>query len=985
MRQTLRQIVAVIALGGIALSLVPNALAAYTDASAADKLAAAGYIETKSASADYRLGETLLRQEAVKVAGKGMGIIPEPLSYDECVSIYTDVTKGTWVCGVVDIAAKAGLTKIAAGGKFRPMDTLSKYEAMAFAFRSACTETPNGGTVAGLAAQAAEAGIITTAAGWNGTAVATRGEFFKYVATAMEDTQCGDTTDPDVLCTLFPELCEEVPPVVTGGDVEVSLSADSPDGGTVPGLISGLPVAKFDFTAGDTDVTVTSLTLKRKGLSDDDTLTNLAIFTDAGRVSNAKDDTQENNTQAYITLNSGGVMVEAGETVTFTIVADLGNESVASGDEFAIELIAAETSADESLDDDLVGSTFKIGGVNAPSVEVTTDGSVADVKVGEKNVEIFKFAIDSSTDEDVLLRSITFKGDGSVDEATDLSNYSLYVGNTKLSTAVVNGKYITFPVDDYVMAEDKTVKFVVKADIDSGVTEDVIFFVDKTLDVTTVSTKYGYGATVVITDVDASGDLGKVDIDAGELTLIDIDAPADKIRADKKDVVLGTIEVTNVSGAPLELQKFGVDTTVSAGTLAATFENFEVAINGSAYELTLSGGTYQDLDLNVTIPEGKSTMVIRADTLDGVADGTEVTIGLNTVGGVDFYIVETDEEEPVSDITPSALSFKKLTFIDAGASVKAINLADVTVVRGAKSIVANQFEINADEASAIIVDEIKATLSVVDGAPIDFAVTPANQYITEVALYKGSVSAGNLLDTVAGSKITSTGVITFDGFDLNIAANADQTLIATVTIVDSLTVENAQIEVSVAGATVSAEDDDGDDVNISGNATATKTISVIGAGTLDLVADANNNDNKNAKTILGGNSSVVYSSDVVVNNEAIDVETIKFKFNKNVKTAVKSAKVWLGNTEIASATSSDIVNAASIAATGTSAVTGDLLATADTAGAAANGYTVTIVADNALGATATVTAESASAITVKIDGDSNPSTWAQVVTALNAG
>jgi len=107
MKQTLRQIVAILALGGIALTLVPNALAAFTEVSAADKLATEGYIVTQATTAAYRLGDTLTRAEAMKVTGKGMGIVVEPVKTTGCTSRFTDVLAGTWECAIIEIAARS--------------------------------------------------------------------------------------------------------------------------------------------------------------------------------------------------------------------------------------------------------------------------------------------------------------------------------------------------------------------------------------------------------------------------------------------------------------------------------------------------------------------------------------------------------------------------------------------------------------------------------------------------------------------------------------------------------------------------------------------------------------------------------------------------------------------------------------------------------------------------------------------------------------
>jgi hypothetical protein len=61
--------------------------------------------------------------------------------------------------------------------------------------------------------------------------------------------------------------------------------------------------------------------------------------------------------------------------------------------------------------------------------------------------------------------------------------------------------------------------------------------------------KYGYGSAINITAIDETSDTG-VDaftVQAGQLTLVDIDAESTDIREDKTDVILGKIKVTNIA------------------------------------------------------------------------------------------------------------------------------------------------------------------------------------------------------------------------------------------------------------------------------------------------------------------------------------------------------------------------------------------------------------------------------------------------------
>lgn len=187
---------------------------------------------------------------------------------------------------------------------------------------------------------------------------------------------------------------------------------------------------------------------------------------------------------------------------------------------------------------------------------------------------------------------------------------------------------------------------------------------------------------------------------------------------------------------------------------------------------------------------------------------------------------------------------ERVTGLESGAVASIVPLSDITKVRGANDVVALQFEVEADEASAVNIDEIKATvLTNTDGA----TGLADNQVISQVALYKGNVAFdANLLDRVSGSNLAS-GVATFGGFDIAIAANQKQTFVVTVSFVDgantTLATNNSY---GVKVTAISAEDDDNDDVTVSGIAslTSARDITVNDYGILTITADTNNNDNK---------------------------------------------------------------------------------------------------------------------------------------------
>lgn len=951
-----------VALVALVSGVFSTGVSAYdaSEVAAANALVAKGIIKSVDNVSDFNLDATITRAEMAKVAANVAGID----SKSTCENKFADVsatTPNTWVCGYVEALLEKGL--VSANANYNPNANISKSEATKLMLEAAgeTVSYTNATWQADFVAHAVENGFVTSFSDYNTSA--DRGFVFgaaSAVTTEEEDDILkeleGLLGDGDDTTTETPTDTTDTTPTMSGDDVlEVTLSADTAESATVPGAISGLPVASFDFTAGSEDITISSLVVKRTGLSSSTTLTGLAAFTIEGRASKAKNDSQENNTQATLTLSNGGVVVKAGETQTLTIVADVASETIANGAEFAIELLEVTASSSIEGVDNLVGNTMKVGGVDAATVTIKTDGTVSDVKVGDDSIEIFKFKVEGANDEDVILKSITFKGEGSVDEEDELSNYQLDFEGTIVASAEANGKYITFNLEEgLTIKEGQTERFKVLADVTSGVNEVIAFKIDKTLDVTAEGTKYGFGASVNIDAVDAAdgqsggiNNLGDLTIDAGELTLSDMDAPADKIRADKDEVELGSIKVSNVSGASLELQSFAVNAVLSGGwfidngangagvdtilgtaddviatandgiqtplsgeaaaTLATVFENFEVEINGTSYELTEAGGVYSDTDLTVTLAEGVTDMVIVADTKKYVSAGTIATLTVTNIGTTGFKAVELQEDTAVSDITPSSLSFKDVEFITAGAALSSVPLADVTVVTGSNEIVANQFEVKAEEASLVEVDEVKVTVGGYIGGGVLAA--EANKVVASVTLYKGSISDANKLDEQSGTKITAAGLVTFDGFKTKIEANQTETFLAVISVVDGI--DSVAKVLTVDVTSVSATDDDGDDVVITGTALNNKTVTVTSAGSFTVAYDSNNEANEDAKTMLSGTSKVLASYDVQAQNEGADVETVVVTFNDgtNLSDTLLSARLLLDGTVVGTASNSDLAAA----------------------------------------------------------------------------
>ena len=494
-------------------------------------------------------------------------------------------------------------------------------------------------------------------------------------------------------------------------------------------------------------------------------------------------------------------------------------------------------------------------------------------------------------------------------------NFELYLGNDLVaSTPMMNDDYLTFTIPGgLLIEEDKNEDFTVKADVVEGAGDEIEFSIDEELDVTASSTKFGYGAAVDIDAVNQPGELGTITIEAGELTIVEVPLDFDEIREDKDNVVLAKFKVTNVAGQNLELQEFGARFDIVAGDTGFTmgtqfFEDIELynEDTGSSYELVANGTDDLDMvfsedNIDVILPQGVTMWEVRVDTAEDIpdfdtasVDVSFTTVSVNdTTGG--FYVEETDDDTQVTDITPSTLSFNTVDGSESGARFSRIPLSATDVVRGADDVVMLQFEVEAEESSDIVMDE----LTVLVEANVNTTATAAtNQQISDIKIYQGSVSDANLLDQESGSNLGTGGDVTFDDIgDVVIAANATETFIVTVSFVDaSNAVSGSTYRVSLTDADL--EDDDRDDVVATGlTLQSARQVTVNEAGRIVTLAyDDANSDNEFDKLALAGDMVVLGSVDVRADNEEVEVEEVVFTlagFNADLANSLTSATLLL--------------------------------------------------------------------------------------------
>ncbi len=734
--------------------------------------------------------------------------------------------------------------------------------------------------------------------------------------------------------------------VAVGGDLNVEANDSTPAGVTLPASVSGVPIFSFNLVGGADDVTVTSIELHRGGTGVDASVTNVALFDETNRVSKAKTFNTSTDT-ATVSLLSGGLVVKAGETKKLTVVATIGTAAAAQGSEFYLELVKASviSSNAKSVTGSfpVEGKTFKVGSTDGGVITWLDNGKPSDPKLGALQADVSKFKLrNESNDNDMSVNSLTLKEtSGGVNVDTETENWSLYADGTKVAEVAKSvSKYITFNFTSaLVLQPSKTVSFVVKTDIIGGAGKTLQFALDNTLDLSATDAQFGYGARVCYETVGTcfgtgTGTVGTdydeeiVTVQAGEVSILSTDAASTDILKNKKNIVAGSFKITTKAGLNLELQKVRVslansDVAASAEVVGAAcsvgvgvydsalmclVQNVELydLKTGSVYDLPAlswvnnKSGVFGDTNVTIALTAGETReFQIRFDTLNRVITGAKLDFSLPNIGNTAgaLYMVETNDNTAVTDVTPSSITYKTLNGVAATATINTITMStNKNVVVGGKGVEVLSFDIAAGNASKLNLSEVKVGVTrQVAGAGPWIAAT--NSTINTMYLYK--VGTTNTLLAQKSGSLLAAGILTFDGFDIEVPLNGTVRFLVTTDIVDDQT--KATDLLKFWGESLKLVDFDNDDVTVGtvngtaatlltnlpdqtgailpagGNLVGYRQLTLSGVGTLTLAVRTDDSASSIDKNLVGGTTSdFVATYEFTAQNEPILVRDLTF-------------------------------------------------------------------------------------------------------------
>jgi len=404
----------------------------------------------------------------------------------------------------------------------------------------------------------------------------------------------------------------QVPVYVRGGGVvtgplSASLASDNPAAGTIIVTQAMADLAHFQVNGSGA---VTSVELKRLGVSGDSTLEEVFLFVNGVRVSDAG-----NVSSGMVTFNNAAGLFQAGSTLV--VKSDIAGTA---GQTVGIQLTKLNTTTVSvsgnlmtvAADPGLASYTLVASGTGPGDIDPQSD------------VAVWKATM-NLTVEDVYLKRLTLREIGSIDNG-DVRNFRLLVDGVQVATAtgLTADGYVTFLLNSRI-AVGSSRELKVIADVVGGASRTMQFSLRGAYDIEVADESYGVGVE--------SGSTFPISMTASTISNAPTvtvtkatNSPSGDVVATSTGVTLGRFEA-KAFGESIKIETLAVTASVSntGGGVVNGLNNGRVLINGVQYGSTaiLANGTNasQSFTTNYTIPLGATAIIeIVADLKDSVGD-----------------------------------------------------------------------------------------------------------------------------------------------------------------------------------------------------------------------------------------------------------------------------------------------------------------------------------------------------------------------------
>jgi len=394
--------------------------------------------------------------------------------------------------------------------------------------------------------------------------------------------------------------------VVTGTPNTVALAANNPIAAsiisdTTVGGQSLVPMLTINVTAGSSDVNVTTLKVRKGGISTDSDINNAYLY-----YGNTKLAEMQSVTSGVITFTGTLFTVPAGQTKQITVKMDIA-KNISAGKTYSFSINSASditSSVVLSGNFPIVGNTMTVASVSdlgqLTVAHVTDPGTAADP---QSNLELWRFSLAAAA-QNLKVTSITLTNIGSADSSA-IQNLKLFDGGTQVGPTVVSmasDRTVTFDLTSAPLLINSgiTKNISVRGDVIGGASRTFKFFIQRASDV--VVTDVNYNVSIV-----PNGTATWSVIQAGQTTTVNTGAFSVTRTNDSANGYVA-LHGTNVVLAKYNFKATGEDEKINSLTIEA-----DIATTGTANH-TGSIKNVKILVDGVQVGSTISTLVNASDT-----------------------------------------------------------------------------------------------------------------------------------------------------------------------------------------------------------------------------------------------------------------------------------------------------------------------------------------------------------------------------------
>ncbi|MFA6358792.1 MAG: hypothetical protein WCY09_09080 [Candidatus Omnitrophota bacterium] len=452
----------------------------------------------------------------------------------------------------------------------------------------------------------------------------------------------------------------------TGDGLQVKISSDSPDSGSIIAGQAQAELLKLKFTNKDSSsVKVTKIKLTRGGVSSDSDLDNVYLFNGATRITDAA-----SVSSGIISFNdsTGLFTIGAGDSVEITVVVDVdssadGTVYVKLVSEDSITTNASAISGDFPIKGDT--QTIVAGGSLA-SAYFTNSGTSGHVNPAGSTLDPqsdypvwYTNLVTNISSGNIEMSRLALREVGSIDYE-DIQNFRLYIDGVQAGDTVENlddNGYVTFDLsDDPAVMKSGTRAIKVLADIVNGSSRTFSFQLKTSADVTLTDSQYGVAIvpgsntlggsfTAMRSCYDSSADTWGCTVGTGAITISKLSSsPSGDVVNDATNQVLASwklksngerVKVENLTAYvafndvdPTADPSPGTNDTITLRNAAFYADDVQI---GSTFNLTsATTGTEVSLGSSLIIdPDETVTLELRADIHDN--EGTNEVSATDTL------------------------------------------------------------------------------------------------------------------------------------------------------------------------------------------------------------------------------------------------------------------------------------------------------------------------------------------------------------------